>query len=503
MTTAQAASGRHFFVLVALASLALSGLAILRDPLINDDGVLYLVVAQSITERGFAGAFEIYDKPFYSMLIAALHGLSGISLLGSAHLLDAFFMAVLAVVFVRLAPQLTGDTGVQKWAAALVLLFPQLNEYRSFILRDFAYWALLLSSVLLLLRYLTSHRTRDGLSWGAALLLAAAFRPEALVFAVLLPAGCVLVQPGVPAGQRLRDCAHLYGCLATIVLPLLVALLLSPDSRAMLRGMPAMLLGAPMAIADNFAAASAEFAAHVLGAYAADQAPAALFAALLAVLCLRYLKTFGMLYSIVLAIGAWRLRPRFPSLQGRLLWLHALICVLILMGFLAHRQFLTGRYVIPLCLLSLFPLVIIVRDLFGRARARSHRLGTLVLLTGAALLAIDGFIEFGGRKTHVFESIAWMQDNIEPGARIFSNHRLLAFYSGGEFDWRQMSEAEALIAARAAPLEDVDYWIIQKTEGDELSDALLAYEGRIVPLGNFVGPGGRRITIYTIDRGRN
>lgn len=502
MTTAQAASARQFYLLVALASLALSGLAILRDPLINDDGVLYLVIARRIAEGGLSGAFEIYDKPFYPMLIAALHAASGISLLGSAHLLDALFTLMLVLVFVRLAPLLTGDPGVQKWAAAVILLFPQLNEYRSFILRDFAYWALLLGSLLLLLRYLSSQRARDGLAWAATLVLAAAFRPEALVFAALLPAGCALVQPGAPTGARLRSGARLYACLATIALPVLLALLVNPAWRAIAAGIAEMLLNTPRAIAQNFATASGELAAHVLDPHAADQAPFALSAGLLAVLCVRYLKTLGIVYSLVLAIGAWRLRPRFPSLQGRLLWLHASICLLILLGFLAHRQFLTGRYLIPLCLLSLFPLLLIARDLLGRVQVRSQTLVAPVLVAGAAILGIDGFIEFGTRKTHVFESIAWMADNIEPGARIFSNHPLLAFYSGAEFDWQQMSEADALIAAHAAPLQDVDYWIIQKRDGDALSDALLSYEGSIVPLRNFVGD-GRRITVYTIERSRN
>ena len=117
----------YFNLLLIAASFALSALAVLRDPVINDDGVFYLMLAQQVADRGVGAAFALFDRPLYAILIAALHQSSGLSLLASAHVLDAALLALLVVSFTRFAVALCGDRGLGPWVALLVLLFPQLN----------------------------------------------------------------------------------------------------------------------------------------------------------------------------------------------------------------------------------------------------------------------------------------------------------------------------------------------------------------------------------------
>ncbi len=54
---------RHFYLLLIAASCALSALAILRDPIVNDDGVFYLVLARAAADQGIAAAFALFERP--------------------------------------------------------------------------------------------------------------------------------------------------------------------------------------------------------------------------------------------------------------------------------------------------------------------------------------------------------------------------------------------------------------------------------------------------------
>ena len=488
-------SHRCFPLLLIAASLAASGLSILRDPLINDDGVLYLVIAGNIAEHGLATAFELFDRPFYPLLIALLHGVTGLSLLASAHLLDAAFIALLVLSFSRLVAMLGADARLGSWAALLILLFPQLNEYRSSLLRDFGYWALLVSSWLVLLRYQLSGRWSTGLYWAALGIAAAAFRPEALIFALLLPALCLNWRTA--AGRMVR----LYACLALLGLAPLLVLARFGMLEALFDGA----FGAGFALADGiaegFRGAVQRYAGLVLDPHAADLAAPSLIAGLLALLVLGFARTLGLVYCVLLAWGIATRRAAVPE-QGRGLLRGALACsLLILLTFLFYRQFLTGRYLVVLCLLALVPCTLILRSLArSAAREGRTRVFAAVMALAIVLLATDSFISFGTRKNHVHDCIAWMDANIGRGARVFSNDRILAYYSGGQFDWSETVRADELIGAGTAPLVRTDYWIVHDTgRNADLAPAMLRYARTLLPLQEFSADNGRVIRIYRVQ----
>src|SRR3954467_12378830 len=92
---------RHTEGLISVAAVAASTLASIIhlrfDPLVNPDGIAYLLAAQAWLDSGYAAATSVYPLPIYSVLIAALHSITGLSLLTSAHCLDALLIAALIV----------------------------------------------------------------------------------------------------------------------------------------------------------------------------------------------------------------------------------------------------------------------------------------------------------------------------------------------------------------------------------------------------------------------
>ena len=174
----------RFYLLLAALTLALFAFANLRSPLVNEDGVLYLLLAERIGNEGLSSAFALYDRPFYPWLISAIHAVSGLSLTHSALCLDATFCVLLTLAFTEFCRLLYDDRAVLPWAALLILAHPKLNNYFGFVIRDIGYWALLFVSFCAWLRHLHDARRRWLLLWAPATLLAAAQRPEALVFVV-------------------------------------------------------------------------------------------------------------------------------------------------------------------------------------------------------------------------------------------------------------------------------------------------------------------------------
>ncbi|MBK6280431.1 MAG: hypothetical protein IPF57_21005 [Gammaproteobacteria bacterium] len=482
----------HLYLLLIAASCALSALAILRDPILDDVGVLHLLLAREIADTGIGAALALFDRPVYPILIAGLHQLSGLSLLASAHLLGAALLALLVLGFTRFAVLLCGERELAPWIALLVLLFPLLNEYRSQVLRDFGFWALLVCSLLALLRYQATLRWRHGLWWALLGAASAAFRPEALVYMALLPLSCL---QGETRATRLMNAARLYACMGLLALPPLLVLARFDMLQAPLDALAGTLESVAATIAEGFAGASARYADTVLDPRVGALAPVALAAGLLTVLALKFAAALGPVYCVLLGWGVAAGRAGLPSVARRTWRVLGGIALLIVVTVVLARQFVAERYLVMPCLLALIPAALALRS-FAETARRERRQGAFHLVLGIAivLLVADGLVRFGTRQDYRHQAIAWMQDELPADARVFSNDRTLAYYSGGRFDRDAVSRGDALIVAQRAPLAGVEYWVVRRDgRNPALDAALAAYVSRLEPLARF--DNGREATI--------
>src|SRR5690606_4389031 len=82
-----------------------------------------------------------------------------------------------------------------RWFAVMViLLYPEINEMRYFLIRDFAFWAFALWSLSLLVDYSANARLGSAIGWCLCVLLATAFRLEGLLLLALAPLALSLPQ---------------------------------------------------------------------------------------------------------------------------------------------------------------------------------------------------------------------------------------------------------------------------------------------------------------------
>ena len=170
-----------------LLSFTLSYWMLYIDPAINLDGILYIRTADHLLQGDRQGAYSLYSWLFYPWLIASVSKLTGLGLESSAHLLTAFFSALLTYTFITLVRDLGGGRTTILIAAFVIVFQPEFNETRSSVLRDHGFWAFYLLSVLYFVRYCMHPCWRYALAWNLMIIIATLFRIEGIVFLILVP----------------------------------------------------------------------------------------------------------------------------------------------------------------------------------------------------------------------------------------------------------------------------------------------------------------------------
>jgi hypothetical protein len=487
----------RFYLPLALIACALFAFANLRSPIVNEDGVLYLLLAERIGDAGLGSAFALYDRPFYSWLIAAIHAASGLPLAQSARCLDAAFCVVLVLAFADFCRLLYGERRVLPWAALLVLAHPKLHNYFAFVFRDLGYWALLMASFCAWLRHLAGHRARWLAAWALCTLLAATLRPEALVFGLLLPPTLLLATGGARGdalGRAICAWMLVFGGLALARLlagldPVTFAqpLQLAQEAPATLwRELPA-----------QFLAAADRYAREVLDPQARDVAALSLAGGLLTVLIAKILNGLGPVQVLLLAHGLWRARlaPAAPNRPAYAAMLGG--AVLLAAGFVAYRHFIDTRYVMLACLLLLAPaarsLQALAEDMATRGAAAQRAFVAAAILAASLDLAIGA----DHAKPYLNECAAWLRGNVPAGSPVFSNDKQLAWEGRTRWDWQNTNDANLLIAERRVPLAGNAYWIVHVKRGQqELAQQLKHYLPLLIPVHSCADPKGSSVTIY-------
>ena len=139
---------------IIFANIILSIWCISADPIINNDAVTYLTIAQKLVNGHWDETFTHYSWPFYSIFIAFTAKLLSVEVTTAAYALNTLFATLLSLAFVAIVKDLsTNNTAIIIIATVIILFFPSINKYRSFIIRDFGYLACYLWSLYFIVRF--------------------------------------------------------------------------------------------------------------------------------------------------------------------------------------------------------------------------------------------------------------------------------------------------------------------------------------------------------------
>jgi len=203
----------------AFASLLLSLQAVYFDDIINRDGIMYLQMSEAYLSGGLAAAKAIYDWPVFSILIAWLHQFTTLPLESCGFILNSFFFIVLTDALVLISSLLIKSRQQLTIAAALILCFVPINEYRDFILRDPGYWAFSSIALYHFMQFTKNPNYFSATLWQVFIVTAVLFRIEGSVLLLALPVYLFFTFPTLSAvGYFLQS---LYLAIAAAILALL------------------------------------------------------------------------------------------------------------------------------------------------------------------------------------------------------------------------------------------------------------------------------------------
>ena len=417
---------RPFLVLAIIAAnIILSLWSVYNDPVINNDGVIYLALAQYFQQGEWQAAFDFYSWPYYSIFILAIAKLFFIDVESAAYLLNALLATSLTLAFVSIVAELSAhDRRIVLIAALIILLFPSINKYRAFIIRDFGYLSFYLWSLYFIFRYCSTFGKQHLVAWLICAALSCLFRFEGILFVLIAPYFLLLFSATNLPHRR------------TILLSLSVVIVLL--SLVLLGWYVNDKYSALLAMAANtgtdIKGIWGLFFANIEHSLGNEKLTVASFitvlgASLIKVFyeLIRRMAVFYLFFSVYAYIKRLVLRN---DLQ-RKVWLVFLTAnIATLIGFSVYNSFLVSRYTLASALTLLILAPFAINHLWLKAKTggiAAKSVMTFVLLS-LLIISAERLAETTD-KMHLKNTGRWLADNVDDEAQIYSNNKLIIYYA--------------------------------------------------------------------------
>jgi hypothetical protein len=465
--------------LAFVASLVLSLIAVAGTVTVGKDAAHYLDVARQALDHGPAVAFQLFNWPWFPLLLAATHAFLGVPLELAAYLWCALLMAGTCALMVAISQRLVVGSGY--WACLVVLSIPACNHLRYDIIREFGFWFFCTLALWLALDWLERGGWRRAIAVQAAIAAAALFRLEAVfLFAALTL--CLL-----PEYRVRRTWLKLLQINALPLLAMLavLVLLVTGQEFAQPRVLHFLSLLDPRNFVARFELLVGDFAHAALQKNAADEARLIILFGLPLTLLSKFLTLCGPLALPLLYRGSW---PAFGDYWRKLrplAWAWFLYFAILMLFFIQER-FVNPRYVSFLNLLAV-PLLSIALLRFA---GHFPRLGRL-LVALALLVMLHNVISFAAKKTHYLEAGAWISQHTAPSDPIYYEDSRLAYYAGRGYPFMPVTRAQAMSGENSPTYR---YFVIVAKPDDPAVRLWLAQQKKRI-LGQFANRKGDAVLV--------
>lgn len=486
---------RALFAAALLASLVLSAWCVYADPVINNDGILYLQTAQALRAGNFLEALQFHHWPFYPTLIAAVSAATTLPVEPAAHVVNAVLAALLIWAFLAVILELGADRTTLVLALVVVLLFPGINKFRSFVVRDTGYLMAYLWWLVFLIRYWKQARGTSVAGLWLFAVLSVLFRVEGMAWLVLTP---------VFTAWRIGYLRHLR---AMAVISLLGLAAVAALGWWLSRANPAIW---KQDIAGAVAGFWADFGEQlqyrllaireeILGTFSQRYAWWVLILTLLVVVVSESLRRLTLLHAGLAWFGFAK-RHAFPYERFRPLWI-ALVAahLLVLLLFTFLRLFLVDRYTVALGLTITLAVPFALAALKKLRAQGGSAFSRLAYPAAMVLVVVVGFEALDVRtdKRFLRDAGRWIATQTAPETRIYANNRTLAWYTarnafrpGARYDY-----AETLQMLRFRGQDEYDLLVLVVGRAPQEESRLRAMLG-MEPVRVFANARGDKALVF-------
>lgn len=450
-----------------LASLALSLIAIYFAPVMNRDGMLYITVARVFDHDGFKAALALFDWPFYSILLCALHKVLPFSMSVLAYGITLVFSALTTWVLVLLLHREAPGRSIW-WAVLIALCCPVLNPYRTSVLRDWPAWFFTLLAVWSYLRFHDRRYWGWAVGFAASVILAAVFRLEMVILVV--PLGLLML-----CDRRLStaDKARFVALPGILVVGLFAALLGDVGGMGH-RAWDYANHVDPFAVYRTLQQASQRLAAAILNQFSREHAMLVLVAGMLALIPAKVIQSLGVMLIPRLCEG-WK-GIRFKG-AGQSVYPWLILAWLVMVSvFLLQSYFLAVRYIVPMMLFMMPGLYLAMMRI-------ERRFWWRLMLFAVIVQGVSGAIATRGHEQlYLIDAGHWVGSHV-PADALYSNDGRVAFYAGLPYF---KPEDPRVVPVRRVHAD----WLALSTDRDREAALLRTLAGRYQLVRRFVSDGG-------------
>lgn len=403
------------------------------DPVINSDGVKYILASESFLNGNFIQGFQAYKWPLYSLSIAGVSKITGLAAEQSAIVFNTMMRILAGFAFIRLV-QIFGADRRQVIIAALVYVFyPGLNEIQSMIIRDIPYLACFLWMVVFFVKQLNNPTRTKLMGFLILGLLATAYRIEGLVY--LFGLFVIYLLWGTVNTHWRKVGLIIVACLLPVLVYGLLMWIYDGDLANAWHILNSMMIQTGKDFDSYVNTLDPGIIANSLQGLRAVILILLPFGKL--AVNLVDVVTIGF---IAILIWGWFNRPIINREQASTMlmikawkWVVG-INLLVLVGYVLVKQIVTDRYPVSFALLLMLFLPFALTAIWQRLdKTRGFKKRALVFLLGFVLLAnaVEGLDRYSS-KLHMKRAGQWVAEQTGPyqESKVYSNTRIVDYYLG-------------------------------------------------------------------------
>jgi hypothetical protein len=488
--TAVSLSTPSVYGLVACASILLSLWSAYAQYIPNPDAMYYLRSAEMFADGRWREGFQIFRWPLYSLGIASVMSVTGVSALVATQVVNAVLDAATALLFVALVARFaSGSRQVVFWAAFFVLLHPKLVQVRPSVIRDHGFYTFFLLTLYLVALDLTQRRLAIKLGIFGAIVLACLFRPEAAALFLLVPAFCIFNRTSSTVAR------------VSIVVVVILSYLMLVPAYSLWNFMGAHTDVAPSHWFDVWAQITRDVFSNVtqLSAQLGTILPRGRNVGGLAYIgIVAAITVDSMLRAVtipiaVLTVLAFTPRRVMPAFAGRFVGWFAWWQLPLLLTFMTFALFLDWRYAMGFALLAGIPAVFTLHAVAVAAQSGTWR-DKLLLVAAIAAIVVPFALAVPkiSNLAHLRDAGYWVRDKLPPETKVLTNEARIAYYSGRTYD----GQIKVLELPRLKEgLANADYLLLSVERGVTPSLAGVEPNEQVDTLR---GTGERRVIVYRL-----
>lgn len=412
----------------ALISLLLSILAFWQDELINLDGALYLSMARALIDDGFFAMAQLYDWPFFSILVACVHLLTGLSLESSGNLINIIMFVIFTDALILICNKNLTNLNQVFIASLFILGFSLLNDYRAYLFRDLGYWAFSALSIYLFIKFLEKPTWLNAIIWQFGMIAAILFRVEGIVILLLMPFFVFF---------NIKNLATAYSQVIKLWVPIiiilflatLIALSISGFTLAFSKITDLFLYIDVKSLTVVFDQKSSIISEQLLNKYSDKYSGLILSSGLIIMMLWKFIEAFSIGYLIYLSyIILSRYKPiNLKSKYSRLLVYYVAINFIILLSFVFTKYFLSTRYSIML-MSGVFLLLLPLFCQFFESAVKQKRKWVIAFTFFIIIAGTIDSISKTVSKAYVKDAALWSAEYLPPNSRTLVFDREIEYY---------------------------------------------------------------------------